>query len=95
MNPLKGKLTSRLLAAVLVSIPVGYLYAQMEQRKLQGWADNPAAAQAVQLHLLGDMSSFWIAALSLAAWLVILTLCVEGVSFLIRGEWRSAGNQSA
>ena len=95
MNPLKGKLTSRLLAAVLVSMPVGYLYARMEQHRLQSWADNPGAAQAVQLHLLGDMSSFWTATLSLAVWLVVLTLCIEGVSYLIRGEWRNVGKQSA
>lgn len=66
----------------------------MEHRKLQGWAGNPTAAQAVQLHLLGDISSFWIAALSLAAWLVLLTPCIKGVSYLIRGEWRHNGKQS-
>ena len=92
MNPLKGKLTSRLLAAVLVSIPGALLYAHMEQRKLQAWAENPAAAQAVQLHLSGDFSSFWFALLTLAVWLVVLTLCVEGLSYLIRGEWSQGGD---
>jgi len=97
MNPLKGSLVSRLIAVVIVSIPFGLFYAHYEQRKVEAWSQNPAAAQAVQLHISGRMSSFWMATISIAVWLVILTLCIEGVSYLIRGEWQKhgVGGQSA
>ena len=92
MNPLKGRLISRLVAAVIVSIPAAFLLAHVEQRKLEAWAQDPSAAQAVQLHVTGVVASFGGALIALVIWLLIFTLCIEGVSCLIRGDWDRSGD---
>ena len=86
----QGSLNSRLLAAGLLSVPLGLVTARAEQAKVHLLMHDSAAANAAQFRTSVRMTSAWHDMVTFAVLLGVLTLCVEGLAYLIRRSTRPA-----